>query len=159
MIDNNFFKTVISFPVVFSNYKLIFLIWNAAFASVVFYATWYPFVMISTFGEWKIFDTRYPEKLSSTRISSAWTNGEGRTERKRWAKNVELQRRQIPRAQQNGQTYRYSFVTISNFRSTNTFDDDRRLSSFKLTRSCFAEILPVCVNNFCLNCGQIFKYP
>jgi len=41
------------------------------------------------------------------------TNGEGRAERKRQTEDVESQRRQIPRARQNGESYRYPFIARS----------------------------------------------
>jgi len=55
--------------------------------------------------EWKISDTRYTEKSSGARIYRVRTNGQDRMERKRRTEDVELQRRQIPYAQQNGQSY------------------------------------------------------
>lgn len=64
-----------------------------------------------------------------------------KVEREGNAEDVELQRRQIPRAQQNGQSYRHSLVTISSSCST-TVDDDDALS--KSTKDCPVEISSSC---------------
>lgn len=72
------------------------------------------FVQLVHLGGWKISDTCYTKKSSG--IYRARINGEGKAGRKRWTEDVELQRRQIPCAQRNGQTYCHSLVTISNFR-------------------------------------------
>jgi len=89
--------------------KRIFLQWPN-FINFRYYTCWdvakhRVLAQLVHLNEWKISDTRYTEKSSGARIYRVRTNGQDRMGRKRRTEDVELQRRQIPYAQQNGQSY------------------------------------------------------